>query len=100
MSVAALDRAALLSWLRTRSMVGKPLVQAVYAGLGERVERGDFDVKKEPQTGVGKVNYNRVISAGPGSVATASPGPSTTPLEKEVAVFQNTMASPSDRPET
>lgn len=40
-----LDKEALLAWLRERQSAKNPLVGAVYQGLAERVERGDFDQK-------------------------------------------------------
>lgn len=41
----AIDKDALLAWLRDRSHSRQPMVGAIYAGLVARVERGDFDTE-------------------------------------------------------
>jgi hypothetical protein len=42
-----LDKDELLAWLEDRTgMDRKPLVAAIYAGLAERIRRGDFDTKE------------------------------------------------------
>lgn len=38
-----IDKENLLAWLRDRSVNSLTLVGAVYQGLAERIERGDFD---------------------------------------------------------
>lgn len=44
-----IDKPKLLAWLDSRAeKPSKPLVQAVYAGLAERVRRGEFDDTTEP----------------------------------------------------
>ena len=43
-----LDDRALLRWLDERASVTRsPLVGAVYAGLADRIRRGDFDEHRE-----------------------------------------------------
>lgn len=43
-----IDRDSLIAWVRNAAVTHKkPLVQAIYVGLAERIERGDFDVKEE-----------------------------------------------------
>lgn|GEM_PF-2125729 len=42
-----IDTAALLAWLTARARdTRSPLVGAVYAGLVERIRRGDFDAEE------------------------------------------------------
>ncbi|QJU52951.1 hypothetical protein SCB71_06420 [Herbiconiux sp. KACC 21604] len=43
----SVDKQALVAWLRDRSKHPNPLVGAVYQGLADRVQRGDFDKDKE-----------------------------------------------------
>lgn len=43
-----IDKARLLVWLEARTgMDRKPLVAAIYAGLVERINRGDFDREED-----------------------------------------------------
>jgi hypothetical protein len=45
-----LDKAALVIWLRERSDVNhSALVGAIYQGLADRVERGDFDEENDDE---------------------------------------------------
>ena len=39
----ALDKARLIAWLTDRAAVQAPIVHAVYAGLADRIRRGEFD---------------------------------------------------------
>jgi hypothetical protein len=42
-----IDKEALLAWLEPRTGTDrKPLVAAIYAGLRDRIQRGDFDTKE------------------------------------------------------
>jgi hypothetical protein len=38
-----LDKAALVAWLTERAASRTPIVGAIYTGLAERINRGDFD---------------------------------------------------------
>lgn len=43
-----IDQAKLLSWIRDHAESHPlPLVSAIYAGLAQRIERGDFEVEGE-----------------------------------------------------
>lgn len=42
-----IDKKRLIEWLSARSGARSPLVAAVYAGLVERIERGEFDVQED-----------------------------------------------------
>lgn len=42
-----IDRERLISWLHDRANARSALVGAVYAGLADRIERGDFDNNRE-----------------------------------------------------
>ena len=46
-----IDKERLVAWLRERAMGKGPLVWAIYYGLADRIERGDFD--KEGGSGDG-----------------------------------------------
>ena len=41
-----IDRARLLAWLRDKTTTPNPVVHAVYIGLAERIDRGDFDTQE------------------------------------------------------
>lgn len=42
-----LDKQALLDYLRSHETHPKLAIYAIYAGLAERIERGDFDIREE-----------------------------------------------------
>lgn len=46
-----IDKARLLAWLKERTTAKSPVVGAVYAGLITRIQRGDFDERKEGHHG-------------------------------------------------
>lgn len=46
-----IDQARLLAWLKERTTAKSPVVSAVYAGLITRIQRGDFDERKEEDDG-------------------------------------------------
>jgi hypothetical protein len=64
----SIDRSALLTWLRTHATHHIPVIGAVYAGLADRVTRGDFDTTNKTT---------------PGSGQTLTPGPEQPPLTEE-----------------
>lgn len=44
-----LDKDKLLAWIEDHAELHtKPLVAAIYAGLADRIRRGDFDTKERP----------------------------------------------------
>lgn len=45
------DQERLLAWLKERTTATSPVVGAVYAGLITRIQRGDFDERKEEDDG-------------------------------------------------
>lgn len=42
-----IDKERLLVWLRARAQSASPLVGGIYAGLIERVSRGEFDAEED-----------------------------------------------------
>lgn len=45
-----IDKEQLLTWLRDRATTQQALVGAVYQGLAERIERGQFDKEGEDRS--------------------------------------------------
>ena len=41
-----IDRDRLVAWLRDKDTTPNPIVHAVYVGLAERIDRGDFDTQE------------------------------------------------------
>lgn len=47
--MTGLDRAALLAWLNRRAESPTPAIHAVYHGLIDRIQRGQFDTDQRPR---------------------------------------------------